>query len=204
MRHLASISFVRSCLAPLLALAALAAVSTTLTACGDDDGGPAAIDAASADGALGIDAAPGPDGAAGNVCKTSGGICVGSDTACTEGEGTVLAAGAAGCVFSDGPGTCCEPPAPASKGESCEAQGGLCAPIAGCGFVDGAFASEQPACGGGPNSVCCLPESICGVEDVVCCGKGDAADFRPTCDRGTFSCAAFPDTTLTPEADCAP
>lgn len=93
-----------------------------------------------------------------------------------------------------------------TTGNTCAQQGGLCAPIAGCNFVDGAFALTTPACGstGVIGSVCCVPEAICGVSDKICCGAGSAADFVPMCDRGTFSCTEFPGTLLLPIADCTP
>lgn len=146
------------------------------------------------------DAANEPDTSTGNACKDAGGICLGTLADCTTGEGTHAAAGDVTCDFDDGQGVCCVPPPPKHSGELCSDQGGLCAPIAGCNFVDGSFAAPADDCPSVPVIICCLPESICGEENEVCCGETVA--YRPTCDRGTFTCDLFPDTTLTPTREC--
>jgi len=159
--------------------------------------------APAADAALpGVDAAsPAVDGAApppANACEALGGLCLGQGSACTNGGGTVSAAGAVGCVFSDGPGVCCLPPAAQAAGTDCRSHGGLCAPIAGCNFTHGNFA--PPSCTGmGVGVVCCVPQKICGEETVACCN--DTTTFRPACDRGTFRCT-IAGTTLKPRAQC--
>jgi hypothetical protein len=131
-----------------------------------------------------------------HACKEADGICVSSQAACTDGGGTYL--GLVDCVFDDGDGACCQPPEEQETGDTCAARGGLCAPIAGCNFVDGAFAPHSDC--EGVIIVCCVPEDVCGEETEVCCGDGVA--FRPMCDRGTFTCDAFPDTTLVEAEDC--
>ena len=140
------------------------------------------------------------DGAAdaGNACLAAGGICLGRGADCTGGGGAVSAAGAAGCRFSDGDGVCCVPPAAMPTGDSCAAHGGLCAPIAGCNFVQGSFA--PPRCTG-VGVVCCVPRSVCGQETQVCCAPGGATTFRPSCDRGTYRCT-IDGTTLMPRDRC--
>ena len=132
----------------------------------------------------------------GNACGALGGICVGISSDCTAAGGTVLPGGASGCVYDDGPGTCCQPPAAQSTGDSCTAHGGLCAPISGCNFVDGAFA--PPDCSG-VGVVCCVPNSRCGDETVACCNA--MTTYRAACDRGTWKCT-IPDTTLKPVGQC--
>jgi hypothetical protein len=173
-----------------------------------DSGGPG--DAAiPADSATAPDAAPpvvgspagdaGPRGDAGtptNPCEALGGLCLGQSTACTNGGGTVSAAGASGCVFSDGPGVCCIPPEPQATGADCRSHGGLCAPIAGCNFTSGNFA--PPSCGG-LGIVCCVPQKICGPETMACCNA--STTFRPACDRGAFVCT-IAGTTLKPRSEC--
>jgi len=131
-----------------------------------------------------------------NACEALGGLCLGQGAACTNGGGTVSAAGASGCVFSDGPGVCCIPPAAQSAGTDCRSHGGLCAPIAGCNFTHGNFA--PPSCGG-VGIVCCVPQKICGPETMACCNA--QTTFRPACDRGTFVCT-IAGTTLKPRAQC--
>lgn len=150
------------------------------------------------DGGSGGEAGQGGSGGAANVCKAQGGLCT-QTAECDDAGGTVDPAGAPGCVFDDGPGVCCVPPAPQTSGDTCASHGGVCSPIAGCNFVDGAFA--PPECTG-VGIVCCVPETICGVENVICCDPGPSADFRPMCDRGDWTCDAFTGTTLMPEEDC--
>ncbi len=159
---------------------------------GDSDGGDDA--GTDAGGDVASDAAVD----AGNACAAANGICVGTAAACTGGGGSVAAAGAGGCRFSDGDGTCCVPPAAQSTGDSCAAHGGVCAPIAGCNFVGGAFA---PGSCSGVGIVCCVPRLVCGQETQVCCAPGGAATFRPSCDRGTFRCT-IDGTTLMPRDRC--
>jgi hypothetical protein len=114
--------------------------------------------------------------------------------------GTHATSGDSTCHFDDGPGVCCIPPQEQQTGDGCTARGGLCAPIGGCNLVDGAFAPATD-CVGVP-IICCVPEKTCGLENDVCCTPGPSADFRPQCDRGTFTCSAFPDTVLTPTDQC--
>jgi len=169
---------------------------------GEDAGNPA--DGASAPDASprAQDAAPSDSGAtgdasaSGNACEALGGLCLGQGAACTNGGGTVSVPGAAGCLFSDGPGVCCLPPAPQASGADCRAHGGLCAPIAGCNFTHGNFA--PPSCGG-VGIVCCVPQKICGEETVACCN--DTTTFRPACDRGQFVCT-IAGTTRKPRGQC--
>lgn len=170
-----------------------------------------AVDASNADSASPFDAAPpGPDGdpapvdaarppdaAPMNECEALQGLCVGQSGECTNGGGTVATAGAAGCVFSDGPGVCCVPPAAQATGSDCRSHGGVCAPIAGCNFAHGNFA--PPSCGSYPGVICCVPQSICGEEKLACCT--DQTTFRPACDRGTFVCT-IAGTTLKPRDQC--
>ena len=184
---------------------------------GGDAGDASTQDAASNDSGIfadaGEDAPVAPDGgpvdagsddaAALNACRAAGGICVFDTAACTGGGGTSLPVGDPGCVFSDGPGVCCEPPAPSPSGDSCQEHGGLCAPISGCNFVNGSFAPSDPMCFFALE-LCCVPDSICGVEDVHCCDPSGPTGYRPVCDRGTFSCSHIPGTVLVPENMCPP
>lgn len=156
------------------------------------DSGAAPDAAMPGDAALNVDA-----GAPANACEALGGLCLGQGSACTNGGGTVSAAGASGCVFSDGAGVCCIPPAPQATGTDCRSHGGLCAPIAGCNFTHGNFA--PPSCSSGPGIVCCVPQKICGPETMACCNA--QTTFRPACDRGTFVCT-IAGTTLKPREQC--
>jgi hypothetical protein len=143
----------------------------------------------------------GSDTAASNPCEALGGLCIGGNpSACTDNGGKLAAAGDNGCVFDDGPGLCCIPPTPADTGSTCESHGGICAPIAGCNFVNGNFAPPSCFQQGGPGTVCCVPQSICGPETMYCCN--DMTTFRPMCDRGEFTCDAFPDTEMKPREQC--
>lgn len=156
---------------------------------------------ASLEGDVGVgDAAP-ADSTPPNPCLAAGGICLGDEIDCTAGGGSLRPAGDPGCVFDDGPGRCCAPPTAAASGSTCENHGGLCAPISGCNFVDGAFAPATPYCSNVFN-ICCLPGDICGPETVICCANSGRATYRPTCDRGTFGCAHIPNTTLAPIGNC--
>ncbi len=134
-----------------------------------------------------------------NACATANGICVSSASTCASGGGSVAAAGASGCRFSDGDGVCCVPPSAQQMGDACSARGGVCAPIAGCNFVRGSFGPQEGSGCTGVGVVCCLPRSICGDENVVCCGS--TASFRPACDRGAWRCT-IEGTTLVPTAMC--
>ena len=131
-------------------------------------------------------------------CKEAGGVCLGSGQ-CEGAGGDHLAQQDLSCVFDDGPGECCMPPAPAESGDTCNDQGGVCAPIGGCNQVDGAFALSSDSCGS-PSFICCLPESICGEEDMLCCGE--SASYRPVCDRGEWTCDHIGNTRLVPEEEC--
>lgn len=135
----------------------------------------------------------------GNGCGLLGGVCVSNATACTNGGGVARAEGASGCRFSDGDGVCCVPPDPQPSGDACAARGGVCAPIAGCNFVEGSFAPQSGSGCTGVGVVCCLPPGRCGPEDQLCCG--DTAAFRPACDRGTWRCT-IDGTRLVPRAMC--
>ncbi len=154
--------------------------------------------AAPTDAAPSMDSGPRPDaGTPTNACEALGGLCLGQGAACTNGGGTVSAAGASGCVFSDGAGVCCIPPAPQATGTDCRSHGGLCAPIAGCNFTHGNFA--PPSCSSGPGIVCCVPQKVCGPETMACCNA--QTTFRPACDRGAFVCT-IAGTTLKPREQC--
>jgi hypothetical protein len=136
-----------------------------------------------------------------NPCEAIGGLCIGGNPdACISGGGKLAQAGDSGCVFDDGPGLCCIPPAAEASGDTCQSHGGICAPIAGCNFTHGNFA--PPSCWqqGGPGTVCCVPQRICGPETNYCCN--DMTTFRPMCDRGEFTCSAFPDTEYRPRDQC--
>lgn len=131
----------------------------------------------------------------GEDCKSSQGVCTSSDR-CPEGQ--EIRVHADDCTFDDGPGVCCRAPQPTDSGETCEAYGGVCAPISGCGMVDGWHADgtcEDPWAG----LTCCVPEGLCGVQEDVCCGDGVA--YVPTCDRGNIECN-IEDTELVPEDEC--
>ncbi len=197
-------SLVMLALLPFVALVASCGKSTSAGA-----EGPSVDASAPADAALTLDssaptgdaATPAGDGStpgSGNACEVLGGLCLGQASVCTNGGGTVSAAGASGCVFSDGAGVCCIPPAAQATGTDCRSHGGLCAPIAGCNFTHGNFA--PPSCTGlGVGVVCCVPQKICGEETVACCN--DMTTFRPACDRGTFVCT-ISGTTLKPREQC--
>lgn len=157
-----------------------------------DSSGDVASDVASRDATEVGDAAVNP-------CATAGGVCVANAPACAAVNGTASTSGAAGCHFDDGDGVCCVPPAPLPTGDACAARGGVCAPIAGCNFVRGSFGPSTGSGCTGVGVVCCLPHTICGDEDVVCCGA--TASFRPACDRGAWRCT-IDGTTLVPTAMC--
>jgi hypothetical protein len=131
-------------------------------------------------------------------CKDAGGICT-SGPFC--GAAAELSSFAADCVFDDGPGVCCEAPAPAPTGRSCEALGGVCAPIGGCLMVDGFLVDANSGCNAGPSYTCCVPESVCGPAEYDCCVQGQTS-YRSTCIRGTESCDHLPGTTPVPIGSC--
>ena len=165
------------------------------TDAGETDTGETDTGEGSGEADAGGDATPEPE----NACAAQGGLCLGS-TDCEGQGGTLATEGDAGCAFDDGPGFCCVPPAVQPEGDSCAAQGGLCATVGGCNLTGGSFALGGGGCPEFAGSVCCLPESICGEEDVVCCGE--TSSFRPSCERGTFVCE-FEGTTLVPLDECA-
>jgi hypothetical protein len=130
-------------------------------------------------------------------CKDAGGIC-------TQGawcDTTTLPAFAGDCVFDDGPGVCCEAPPVAPTGNTCEDHGGVCAPISGCGMVDGYIAIDR-ACQqlGGIIAVCCIPEAQCGPEQLECCAPPTV--YRSTCNRGVETCDHLPGTLPVPIGTC--
>jgi hypothetical protein len=161
-----------------------------------DSGGP---DSGGTD--LECDAASDPTPAAPG-CAAAGGICVGTEAQCS---GALAAEHNDECRFDDGGGVCCIPPAPETSGDTCASQGGTCAPIGGCGMVDGWMADSSDC--EGVNNVCCVPESSCdGQEALACCAFDEGTGtpmtrFSPRCDRGTVAC--FEGTTLTCIEDCA-
>ncbi|MCB9595291.1 MAG: hypothetical protein H6719_21410 [Sandaracinaceae bacterium] len=138
---------------------------------------------------------------AGNPCETLGGICAGSATDCTSGGGALLPAGDPGCVFVPSPGACCAPPPDVGTGDTCEARGGVCAPLAGCNFVNGAFALTSDRCDD-PFYLCCVVGTVCGEEDMHCCDASSGATYRTTCDRGAWTCDHIPGTVLAPRDRC--
>lgn len=134
-------------------------------------------------------------------CAAAGGVCVASPDQCAD--GTRAADHDAECAFDDGAGYCCVPPAP-SSGDSCAASGGVCAPIAGCGFVHGWHTPADEACGDayGVGTVCCAPTDACeGWGVATCCTTDGATAFVANCDRGTLTCEVG-DTTLVCDQDC--
>jgi hypothetical protein len=148
------------------------------------------------------------DGGTENPCQSAGGICLFSAENCTDGGGSLLADGDAGCVFDDIEpglmGVCCEPPTASAPnaGDSCSDRGGLCTSFSGCALVDGAFTAADPGCGFAP---CCVPETVCGFEDVECCEdpeEASSAAYRASCDWGTITCSFLPETTLAPIGTC--
>ena len=115
-------------------------------------------------------------------CKAAGGVCVGAGTC--EG-GTLAHDYDSECAFDDGAGECCVPPAPASSGETCADLGGVCAPIAGCGMVNG-WGDSTDDCGDWVGETCCVPQAVCGDIDATCCGDGWAS--TPGCFHGELAC----------------
>ena len=178
---------------------------TTLLACtGLKDDTPTDTDSGSMDSGspdmecdAGTDPTPGSPG-----CAEAGGICVGTEAQCS---GTVAAEHNGECIFDDGDGVCCVPPAAEASGDTCASLGGTCAPIGGCGKVDG-WTAESSDCEG-VNNICCVPEATCdGQESLACCYYDEATgapmtQYEPLCDRGTVTC--FESTTLSCIEDCA-
>jgi hypothetical protein len=68
--------------------------------------------------------------------------------------------------------------------------------MAGCNFTGGAFAPSTEC---GFPFVCCVPPTICGEEDVLCCN--DMTSFRPACSRGQWICT-IEGTQMRDPADC--
>ena len=172
------------------------------------------------DGADGADGADGSDGGDTGTCEdvdgdatapaeavecaAAGGVCVGMGATCT---GTVIDVG--GCVFSDGSGACCVPPAAAPTGDTCAAKGGTCAVVGGCYLSKSWFVDDGGGCADtfGASVTCCAPTNACedyGTE--LCCSFDSAgvatAAYMPYCDRGAVAC--FESTTKVCEADCQP
>ena len=119
-------------------------------------------------------------------CLEAGGVCTSNASDSASGGGTVRAEFDGECVFDDGPGTCCVPPAVKPSGDTCADYGGVCAPIGGClrEEVKGHFA--PPSCGFNPSFACCVPASACPEPRPVCCSE--TATFRASCARGTYQC----------------
>ncbi len=137
-------------------------------------------------------------------CAAEGGVCVAAGT-CEGAGGTHVAAHDAECAFDDGAGACCVPPAAAATGDGCNDLGGVCAPIAGCGMVDGWFAGTAEHLNDcGFPQVCCVPEDTCeGQETEVCCYEENGVpmtQYVASCDRGTRVC--LPGTELVCMDDC--
>lgn len=113
-------------------------------------------------------------------CKLAGGVCVGQGQC----GGAVDTAHSAECTFDDVPGDCCVAPSAASSGDTCVDVGGVCAPIAGCGFVNGWRMMTSDCRGVGFQ--CCVPQGVCGDIDAVCCG--DTWSSVASCVRGDLVC----------------
>ena len=84
----------------------------------------------------------------------------------------------------DGPGACCIPPKMTQAKATCADFGGICAPISGCNFVQGAYAAFE-GCKGIP-MICCVPHDICGDENESCCDN--MTTYRTACDHGAWIC----------------
>jgi hypothetical protein len=192
----------------------------SLLACGDDkeetgsaDGGAEGTSDGGADGGGGDTGSPGEcediDGDAGTpeaaACAAAGGVCVGEARLCT-GE---VAADVHDCVFSDGVGACCVPPAAEPEGDSCAALGGTCAMVGGCYLTDSWFVDDGGGCSEawGASATCCAPQAAC--EDYsteLCCNYDESGAamtaYMPLCSRGETTC--FEGLELVCEADCQP
>lgn len=135
-------------------------------------------------------------------CQAAGGVCVFSLDQCAAGEHAEDAD--SDCIFDDGDGYCCIPPAPAATGEDCASQGGVCAPIGGCGMVHGWYTSNLDECSGdwGVGTICCAPTDACaGWGTELCCTDDGLTAYVASCDRGDVLCA-IDGTTLLCEGDC--
>lgn len=140
-----------------------------------------------------------PDTTPVGPCEAGGGLCLGMGGACETVGGTPYPAGNSQCLFTGEMGSCCIPPAVQPTGDTCAERGGLCAPIAGCNFTNGAFApTPTPSCGFG-GIICCLPNTVCGEETMRCCDA--TTSFRPACDRGQWICT-IDGTTMRPISEC--
>jgi hypothetical protein len=132
-------------------------------------------------------------------CEAAGGLCIGMGGPCDTAGGTPYPAGNSQCLFTGEMGSCCIPPAVEPTGDTCADRGGLCAPIAGCNFTNGAFApTPTPSCGRG-GIICCVPNTVCGEETMRCCDA--TTSFRPACDRGQWICT-IDGTTMLPISEC--
>jgi hypothetical protein len=132
-------------------------------------------------------------------CEAAGGLCIGMGGPCETAGGTPYPAGNSQCLFTGEMGSCCIPPAVEPTGDTCADRGGLCAPIAGCNFTNGAFApTPTPSCGRG-GIICCVPNTVCGEETMRCCDA--TTSFRPACDRGQWICT-IDGTTMLPISEC--
>jgi hypothetical protein len=136
------------------------------------------------------------------ACASAGGICTVAFRCQTEIKGDASKQ----CAFSDGPGVCCEaPPLRSGPKLSCAATGGVCAPLAGCSFVDGALAAGRCA-PRAPGVACCVPKKNCpDSERYSCCDADDdgrrRAWYRPICDGDIMRCP-IKNTILRPTAEC--
>jgi hypothetical protein len=140
-----------------------------------------------------------PDTTPLGLCEAGGGVCIGMGGPCETVGGTPYPAGDGQCLFTGERGSCCIPPAVQPTGDTCAERGGLCAPIAGCNFTNGAFApTPTPSCGRG-GIVCCVPNTVCGEETTRCCDA--TTSFRPACDRGQWICT-IDGTTMLPISEC--
>ncbi|MBI5534803.1 MAG: hypothetical protein HY898_18905 [Deltaproteobacteria bacterium] len=142
-----------------------------------------------------------PDDGDTNSCPGKHGICVMSDAVCTSQGGSPHAAGNPDCIFTDGPSTCCIPPAPKPSGNGCTDRGGLCVATPGaCQKTGGLMGPDTGDCGdAGPTGLCCLPPTACSSSELECCM--DTYTAVPLCDRGTWICSDSK-VTPTPKGTC--
>jgi hypothetical protein len=141
-------------------------------------------DASADDAGEARDAGASDGGAPATDCLSARGVCTFGAAACSSGGGTVASAFDGDCLFSDGAGTCCIPPAPAPSGDSCADQGGICTPVGGClrDEIQGHLTTAR--C---PNlQACCVPAAACPEPRPNCCGEG--VTFRASCVRGDYVC----------------
>lgn len=166
-----------------------------IAGCGSDSGARSDRDESAV---LDADAAVQAD-AGTNACKALGGICTSNDFPCAQHGGTPKPAGDSGCIFDDGPGTCCAPPLAQSGGDTCASYGGVIAPIAGCFHVKGHISLGGPDDPHFPGYVCCVLESACPNPEPACCDL--PTQYRAVCTRGSYVCA--PETgTIELDGDC--